>query len=131
VQCRHGQEGSDGNPDTYRPFGTQIHPDVHSISLHAAAPDLLTAPTGGGLYRSTNGGNTWRCLYRCYCRAAWVDPQDAARWTKRALNLWVQQAAPAFDASLGFEMLNFMGSDAAEGAAALKEKRKPDFPSSR
>ncbi len=56
-------------------------------------------------------------------------PQDAARWTKRALNLWVQQAAPAFDASLAFEMLNFMGHDAAEGAAAIKEKRKPDFPS--
>ena len=58
-------------------------------------------------------------------------PQDAARWTKRALNLWVQQAAPAFDASLGFEMLNFMGHDAAEGAAALRENRKPDFPSTR
>ncbi|MCP5028351.1 MAG: enoyl-CoA hydratase/isomerase family protein [Actinomycetia bacterium] len=56
-------------------------------------------------------------------------PQDAARWTKRALNLWVQQAAPAFDASLGFEMLNFLGHDAAEGAAAIKEKRKPNYPS--
>ncbi|MEQ8990889.1 MAG: enoyl-CoA hydratase/isomerase family protein [Pseudomonadales bacterium] len=56
-------------------------------------------------------------------------PQDAARWTKRALNLWVKQAAPAFDASLGFEMLNFLGHDAAEGAAALREKRKPKFPS--
>ncbi len=56
-------------------------------------------------------------------------PQDAARWTKRALNLWVQQAAPAFDASLGFEMLNFLGHDAAEGAAAIKEKRKPEYPS--
>lgn len=56
-----------------------------------------------------------------------LGPQDAARWTKRALNLWVQQAAPAFDASLAFEMLNFMGHDAAEGAAALKEKRKPNF----
>lgn len=54
-------------------------------------------------------------------------PQDAARWTKRALNLWVKQAAPAFDASLGFEMLNFMGHDVAEGAAALREKRRPDF----
>ena len=56
-------------------------------------------------------------------------PQDAARWTKRALNLWVQQAAPAFDASLAFEMLNFLGHDAAEGAAAIKEKRKPQYPS--
>ncbi len=54
-------------------------------------------------------------------------PQDAARFTKRALNLWVLQAAPSFDASLGFEMLNFLGNDAAEGAAAIREKRKPDF----
>lgn len=58
-------------------------------------------------------------------------PQDAARWTKRALNLWVQQAAPAFDASLAFEMLGFMGHDAAEGSAAIREKRKPDYPSAR
>ncbi|HEX7034406.1 MAG TPA: enoyl-CoA hydratase/isomerase family protein [Pseudomonadales bacterium] len=58
-------------------------------------------------------------------------PQDAVRLTKRALNLWVQQAAPAFDASLGFEMLNFMGRDAAEGAAAIRERRKPDYPSAR
>ncbi len=54
-------------------------------------------------------------------------PQDAARLTKRALNLWLKQAAPAFDASLGFEMLTFLGGDAAEGTAALREKRKPDF----
>jgi enoyl-CoA hydratase len=58
-------------------------------------------------------------------------PQDAARWTKRALNLWVQQAAPAFDASLGFEMLGFMGHDVAEGVAAIRERRKPDYPSAR
>ena len=51
-------------------------------------------------------------------------PQDAARWTKRALNLWVTQAAPAFDASLAFEMLNFMGHDAAAGAAAIRNKMK-------
>jgi enoyl-CoA hydratase len=54
-------------------------------------------------------------------------PQDATQWTKRALNLWVTQAAPSFDASLAFEMLNFMGPDAAEGVAALQEKRDPDF----
>jgi enoyl-CoA hydratase/carnithine racemase len=54
-------------------------------------------------------------------------PADAARWTKRAMNLWVNQAAPAFDASLAFEMLNFMGPDAAEGVSALREKREPDF----
>ena len=54
-------------------------------------------------------------------------PKDATRLTKRALNLWVTQAAPAFDASLAFEMLNFMGPDAAEGVAALNEKREPNF----
>lgn len=54
-------------------------------------------------------------------------PQEAAQWTKRALNLWMHQAAPAFDASLGFEMLGFFGPDAAEGTAALREKRRPDF----
>ncbi len=56
-------------------------------------------------------------------------PVDAAQWTKRALNLWVSQAAPAFDASLAFEMLNFMGPDAREGVEALIDKRDPDFPS--
>jgi hypothetical protein len=51
---------------------------VHSITVHPSSPDLVTAPTGGGLYRSADGGATWTCLYRCYCRAAWVDPKDAA-----------------------------------------------------
>ncbi|MEZ5229700.1 MAG: enoyl-CoA hydratase-related protein [Acidimicrobiales bacterium] len=57
-------------------------------------------------------------------------PQDAVRWTKRNLNLWLTQAAPAFDASLGFEMLSFWGPDAAEGLVALREKRAevPDGP---
>ncbi len=54
-------------------------------------------------------------------------PQDAARWTKRSLNLWMHQAAPAFDASLALEMLAFLGSDAAEGVAAMSEKRRPNF----
>lgn len=56
-------------------------------------------------------------------------PQDAARFTKRSLNLWMQHAAPAFDASLAFEMLNFMGPDVREGARAIKEKRRPEYPS--
>jgi len=55
-----------------------------------------------------------------------LGPQDAARWTKRSLNLWVQQAAPAFDASLALEMLTFMSQDAAAGVAALRDKRKPE-----
>ena len=69
-------EGSDGNPDMDRALGTLIHPDVHSISVHPSSPDLVTAPTGGGLYRSDDCGGTWNCLYTCYCRAVWVNPDD-------------------------------------------------------
>lgn len=54
-------------------------------------------------------------------------PVDATRMTKRALNHWIRQALPNFEASLAYEMLNFLGPDAAEGLAALKEKRAPDF----
>ncbi len=69
-------DGSDGDPDMSRPLGTLIHPDVHSITVHQSNPDIVTASTGGGLYRSTDGGSTWYCLYHCYCRATWVDPTD-------------------------------------------------------
>jgi photosystem II stability/assembly factor-like uncharacterized protein len=72
-------DGSDGNPDTYRPYGRLIHPDVHSIAVHPTSPDLVTAPTGGGLYRSVDGGAVWSCIYPCYCRAVWVDPTNPAQ----------------------------------------------------
>ncbi len=55
-------------------------------------------------------------------------PQQAIRFTKRALNNWVRIFGPAFDASLALEMLNFFGPDLAEGVRALKEKRAPKFP---
>lgn len=54
-------------------------------------------------------------------------PTHAIRLTKRALNHWLRQALPAFEASLAYEMLNFLGPDAAEGLAALQEKRQPGF----
>ncbi len=53
--------------------------------------------------------------------------QSALRWTKYALNNWLRQAGPAFDASLAMEFLGFTGPDAREGVAALKEKRPPRF----
>ncbi len=56
-------------------------------------------------------------------------PQLAIRWTKRALNNWLRQAGPIFDASLALEMLNFFDEDVAEGATAILEKRPPRFPS--
>lgn len=70
-------DGSDGKPDINREFGTLIHPDVHSLTVHPSSSDLITAATGGGLYRSIEGGKSWKNLYRCYIRAIWVDPGDA------------------------------------------------------
>jgi photosystem II stability/assembly factor-like uncharacterized protein len=70
-------DGSDGKPDMNRELGTLIHPDVHSITVHPSSSDLVTAATGGGIYRSTDGGRSWKSLYRCYIRAIWVDPGDA------------------------------------------------------
>jgi enoyl-CoA hydratase len=58
-------------------------------------------------------------------------PQQAVRFTKRALNNWLRMFGPAFDASLALEMLGFFSDDLAEGVAALKERRAPSFPSTR
>ena len=57
-----------------------------------------------------------------------LGPRDATRYTKRALNHWLRAALPNFEASLAYEMLNFLGADAAEGLAALQQKRRPEFP---
>jgi hypothetical protein len=67
--------GSRGDPH-YVPPSAFIHPDVHSVTGHASSIDLVYAPTGGGFYRTRDGGATWQNYYRCYCRAVWVDPQD-------------------------------------------------------
>jgi hypothetical protein len=50
---------------------------VHSILVHPQSSAWVYAPTGGGFYRSQDGGRNWELLYDCYCRAAWVDPDDA------------------------------------------------------
>jgi enoyl-CoA hydratase len=52
---------------------------------------------------------------------------SALRWTKQSLNNWVRAAWPAFEASLAFGILGFTGPEAAEGLAALREKRPPKF----
>lgn len=68
-------EGSRGRPESEVPPG-HVHPDVHSVNVHPSSPDRVTAATGGGLYRSADGGSHWERLYRCYCRAVWLDPDD-------------------------------------------------------
>ena len=70
-------EGSDGNPDLQGPPEPFVYPDVHSLEVHPSSADLVYAPTGGGFYRSMNGGKTWQLFYDCYCRAVWVDPLDS------------------------------------------------------
>ena len=65
--------GSDGKPEFNRELGTMIHPDVHSITVHPTSSDLVTAATGGGLYRSVDGGRNWKNIYQIYIRAIWVD----------------------------------------------------------
>ncbi|HUE99294.1 MAG TPA: hypothetical protein VMN99_08555 [Anaerolineales bacterium] len=69
-------EGSDGKPNLEGPPEPFVYPDVHSLEVHPSSPDLVYAPTGGGFYRSNDGGKTWKLFYDCYCRAVWVDPHD-------------------------------------------------------
>jgi photosystem II stability/assembly factor-like uncharacterized protein len=74
-------EGSGGLPDHKSQEG-RIHPDVHSIatSFQSQLPCLVIAPTGGGLYRSSDAGKSWKQIHsRCYCRAVWIDPIDPDR----------------------------------------------------
>jgi enoyl-CoA hydratase len=57
--------------------------------------------------------------------------RTAVQWTKRALNQWMVTNGAVFGESLALEMLGFLGPDAAEGLAAMKERRPPEFPSAR
>ncbi|HEX7973437.1 MAG TPA: hypothetical protein VF498_03440 [Anaerolineales bacterium] len=69
--------GSRGDPnDDPSPAEGRIYPDVHSVTVHPTSPDWVAAPTGGGFYRSDDGGQTWQVRYDCYCRAVWLDPND-------------------------------------------------------
>ncbi|MEO0971690.1 MAG: enoyl-CoA hydratase/isomerase family protein [Pseudomonadota bacterium] len=52
---------------------------------------------------------------------------SAIRWTKYALNNWLRQAGPSFDASLAMEFMGFRQPDVQEGLAARREKRTPNF----
>ncbi len=54
--------------------------------------------------------------------------QSAIRWTKYALNNWLRQMGPTFDASLALEFMGFSGPEVREGLASHLEKRRPTFP---
>jgi enoyl-CoA hydratase len=53
--------------------------------------------------------------------------QTAISHTKLALNNWLRAAGPAFDASLALEFLDMTGPDVAEGVAAVRARRAPNF----
>lgn len=53
----------------------------------------------------------------------------AVQWTRRVMNHWLRQALPGFGESVALEMLGFLGPDAREGLAAIRERREPQFPS--
>src|SRR5207248_1440712 len=53
--------------------------------------------------------------------------QAALAHTKLALNNWLRAAGPAFDASLALEFLDMTGPDVAEGVAAVRARRAPNF----
>ena len=57
-------------------------------------------------------------------------PRHAIKYTKRALNQWLLQAAPIFDHSLALEMLGFFHEDMMDGVRALREKREARYTSS-
>ena len=56
--------------------------------------------------------------------------QSAIRWTKYAMNNWLRQMGPTFDASLALEFMGFSGPEVTEGLASHLEKRRPSFPAS-
>ncbi len=56
---------------------------------------------------------------------------EALTWTKHTLNHWLRAAYPAFDASVAYEFLGFLGRDAEEGVAAVRAKRRPMFDATR
>jgi enoyl-CoA hydratase len=57
-------------------------------------------------------------------------PRHAIKYSKRALNQWLLQAGPIFDHSLALEMLGFFSEDMMAGVEGLRNKRRPNFPSS-
>jgi len=51
-----------------------VHPDVHSLAAHPDDPQILFAATGGGVYRSRDGAETWDYVIDNYTRAVAVHP---------------------------------------------------------
>ncbi|MEP7000478.1 MAG: dockerin type I domain-containing protein, partial [bacterium] len=53
-----GFRSTDGG-DTFKPMGMEIHCDWHTIVVDPVNPDILYAGTDGGVFVSTDAGDTW------------------------------------------------------------------------
>lgn len=51
-----------------------IHPDIHTLAVHPDDPHIVFAATGGGVYRSRDGAQTWNRLIEDYTRALAIHP---------------------------------------------------------
>jgi hypothetical protein len=50
---------SDDGGASFRPMGSEVHVDWHSITIDPRNPDILYAGTDGGVFVSTDNGNNW------------------------------------------------------------------------
>ena len=50
-----------------RAVGDSIHPDQHAITFSPTDPNVVYIGNDGGIYRSPNGGTTWRSLNKGLC----------------------------------------------------------------
>jgi len=66
---------SDDAGATWRLLEGGVHADVHDVAGHLGDPDLIYAATGGGRYRSHDGGQGWDSIGDGYTRAVWIDPE--------------------------------------------------------
>lgn len=66
---------SDDAGATWRLMKGDVHSDVHDVTGHHRYPDVIHAATGGGRYRSQDGGQSWKSVGDGYTRAVWTDPE--------------------------------------------------------
>lgn len=60
--------------DSWQLLDNGVNEDVHQVVVDAAGGSILFAATGGGVYRSWNGGQTWESVLAEYTRALAVQP---------------------------------------------------------